>query len=304
MKQRVIECVPNFSEGREEPVLLAIERAIESVNGATLLGRESDADHNRSVYTIAGEPEAVCEAAIRAVGVAAERIDLTTHHGEHPRIGAADVVPLVPVRGIGLSECAELAVGVGQQIWQRFGVPVYLYEAAARVAGRERLENIRRGQFEGLQEELKTSSERAPDIGNGQLHPSAGATVVGARKFLIAYNVNLKTERLEVAKAIAKKIRASSGGMPHVKAMGMMLHSRRQAQVSINLTDFEATPLHEVFAAVVREAAGYGVEVAGSELIGFIPRAAVEAGFAAALRFERFRKDLVLENSLEAKLES
>jgi len=304
MKQRIVECVPNFSEGREEATLLAIEAAIESVAGVTLLGRESDADHNRSVFTIAGEPEGVCEATVRAVGVAADRIDLTRHRGEHPRIGAADVVPFVPVRGISLSECAELAVRAGEQIWQRFGVPVYLYEAAARVAGRERLENIRRGQFEGLIEELKASSERAPDFGNGQLHPTAGACVVGARKFLIAYNVNLNTERLDVAKAIAKKIRASAGGMPHVKAMGMMLHSRGQAQVSINLTDFEATPLHEVFAAVVREAAGFGVEVAGSELIGFIPRAAVEAGFAAALRFERFRKDSVLENSLEAKLES
>ena len=303
MKQRIVECVPNFSEGREEATLLAIEGAIEGVAGVTLLGRESDADHNRSVFTIAGEPAAVCEAAVRAVGVAAERIDLTQHRGEHPRIGAADVVPFVPVRGISLAECAELAVLAGEQIWKRFGVPVYFYEAAARVAGRERLENVRRGQFEGLIEELKVSSERAPDLGDGLLHPTAGACVVGARKFLIAYNVNLNTERMDVAKAIARKIRASSGGMPHVKAMGMMLHSRRQAQVSINLTDFEATPLHEVFAAVVREAAAFGVEVASSELIGFIPRAAVEAGFASALRFERFRKDSVLENSLEAKLE-
>jgi glutamate formiminotransferase len=302
--KKIVECVPNFSEGREEATLLAIEGAIASVPGVTLLGRESDADHNRSVFTIAGEPEAVCEAAVRAVGVAAERIDLTQHRGEHPRIGAADVVPFVPVRGISLAECAELAVSAGEQIWKRFGVPVYFYEAAARVAGRERLENIRRGQFEGLTEELKVSSERAPDLGGPRLHPTAGACVVGARKFLIAYNVNLATERLDVAKAIAKKIRASSGGMPHVKAMGMMLHSRGQAQVSINLTDFEVTPLHEVFAAVVREAAGFGVEVAGSELIGFIPRAAVEAGFASALRFERFRKDSVLENSLEAKLEA
>ncbi len=304
MNRKIVECVPNFSEGREESILLALERAIESVEGVSLLGRESDADHNRSVFTMAGDPEAVCEAAIRAVGMAAERIDLTKHSGEHPRLGAADVVPFVPVRGVSLAECAALAVKAGEEIWRRFQVPVYFYEAAARVADRCRLENVRRGQFEGLMRELSVSSARAPDLGEGRLHPTAGACIVGARKFLIAYNVNLKTERIEVAKAIARKIRASSGGMPHVKAMGMMLHSRGQAQVSINLTDFEVTPLHEVFAAVLREAGSFGVEVAGSELIGFIPRAAVERGFAASLRFERFRSASVLENSLEAKLES
>lgn len=304
MNRKIVECVPNFSEGRDESILLALERAIESVAGVSLIGRESDADHNRSVFTLAGDPEAVCEAAIRAVGVAAEKIDLTRHNGEHPRLGAADVVPFVPVRGVSLAECVELAVRAGEEIWRRFQVPVYFYEAAARVPDRCRLENVRRGQFEGLLQELLVSSDRAPDLGEGRLHPTAGACIVGARKFLIAYNVNLKTERIEVAKAIARKIRASSGGMPHVKAMGMMLHSRGQAQVSINLTDFEVTPVYEVFEAVVREAESFGVEVAGSELIGFIPRAAVEKGFAAALRFERFRSASVLENSLEAKLES
>jgi glutamate formiminotransferase len=300
----LIECVPNFSEGREESTLLAIESALTSVEGVSLLGRESDADHNRSVFTIAGSPAAVQEAAVRAVGVAAERIDLTQHRGEHLRLGAADVIPFVPVRNITLAECAQIAWAAGEQIWQRFQVPVYFYEAAARQPSRQRLENVRRGQFEGLTEELKTSSERAPDLGRGQLHPTAGASIVGARKFLIAFNVNLQTNRLDIAKAISKKIRASSGGLPHVKAMGIMLHSRNQAQVSINLTDFEVTPLHTVFEAVVAEAASYGVEVAASELIGFIPRHAVELAFAASLKLDRFRSRSVFENALEAKLES
>lgn len=302
--QKIVECVPNFSEGREEATLMALAQAIESVPNVKLLGREADSDHHRSVFTMAGEPEAVLEAAIRAVGVAASRIDLTQHKGEHPRLGAADVVPFVPVRGISLKECAELAWRAGDTIWQRFGVPVYFYEAAAKTPDRARLENVRRGQFEGLLEELKSNSERAPDIGTGQLHPTAGATIVGARKFLIAYNINLATDRLEIAKAIAKKIRTSSGGLPHVKAMGMMLHSRGLAQVSMNLTDFEQTPIHEVFSIVEREAASYGVAVAGSELIGFIPREAVEMGFRAALKFERFASGSVLENALDAKLES
>ncbi len=304
MSLKVVECVPNFSEGRNETTLLAIEQALESVEGVKLLGREADGDHNRSVYTIAGEPEAVLEAAVRSVGVAKDRIDLRQHRGEHPRIGAADVVPFVPVRGVTLEECIELAWKAGEEIWRRHGVPVYFYEAAAKHADRKGLENVRRGQFEGLNEELSRSAERAPDIGDGKLHATAGATVVGARKFLIAYNINLKTHKLEIAKAIARKIRASNGGLPCVKAMGMMLHSRNQAQVSMNLTDFEKTPIDVVYAAVEREAAGYGVEIASSELIGFIPREAVEQSFAAVFRFDRFHRGAVLENALEAKLES
>ena len=301
MTSKVVECVPNFSEGREPATLNAIEQALTSVTGVVLLGREADADHNRSVFTIAGEPEAVLEAALRAVGVAVERIDLTRHRGEHPRIGAADVVPFVPVRGVSLADCAALAWTAGDAIWRRFGVPVYFYEAAARVPERARLENVRRGQFEGL---LETIGERPPDVGEARMHPTAGAVAVGARKFLIAFNINLNSERVEVARAIARKIRASSGGMPHVKAMGVMLHSRRQAQVSMNLTDYEVTGVHAVFAAVEREAAAYGVSVAGSELIGFIPRQAVEMAFADALRLERFARGAVLENALDAKLES
>lgn len=285
----IIECVPNFSEGREEATLLALEAALLSVPGVTLLGREADVDHNRSVYTVAGPPDAVVEAAIRAVGVAAERIDLNVHSGEHPRIGAADVIPFVPMEGITLEECVPLAHYAGQEIWRRFQVPVYFYEAAARAEDRRRLENIRGGKIVG-----------GPDLGT--LHPTAGASVVGARKFLIAYNINLASPRLDVAKAIAKKIRASNGGLPHVKAMGMMLHSRQQAQVSTNLTDFEVSPPHRIYAAVEAEARAYGVEIASSELIGFIPRAAVEMAFAELLRFENFKSRSVLENALAAKL--
>lgn len=289
----IIECVPNFSEGREEATLLALESALLSVPGVSLLGREADVDHNRSVFTIAGPPDAVVEAAIRAAGVAAERIDLTTHMGEHPRIGAADVIPFVPVEGITLEECVPLAHHAGQEIWRRFQVPVYFYEAAAKAEDRRQLENIRSGRIAG-----------GPDIGPdiGITHPTAGASVVGARKFLIAYNINLASPRLDVAKAIAKKIRASNGGLPHVKAMGVMLHTRQQAQVSMNLTDFEISPPHRVYAAVEAEARAYGIEIASSELIGFIPRAAVEMAFADLLRFENFKSRSVLENALAAKL--
>jgi glutamate formiminotransferase len=286
----VVECVPNFSEGREASTLLAIAEAIESVPAVILLGREADADHHRSVFTFAGPPDAVLEAAVRSVGVAAERIDLNRHQGEHPRIGAADVVPFVPVSGITLTECAALAHRAGEQIWQRFRVPVYFYEAAARTPERQPLEAIRSGRLAG-----------GPDL--GEAHLTAGATVVGARKFLIAYNINLASPRLDVAKAIARKIRASNGGLPCVKALGVMLHSRQQAQVSMNLTDFEVTPPHAVYAAVEAEARVYGVEIASSELIGFIPRKALEMAFSALLRFENFRSRSVLENALEAKLE-
>ncbi len=293
MSRVLVECVPNFSEGRDAATLDLIEAALK---GVRLLGREADRDHNRSVFTFAGEPEMVLEAAVAAVGVAAARIDLTQQQGGHPRIGAADVVPFVPVSGITLESCVELAWRAGEAIWQRYGVPVYFYEAAARVAGRERLENIRRGQFEGLRDELALSAERAPDLGAGRLHSTAGATVVGARKFLIAYNINLDCGRVAVASAIAKKIRASSGGMPCVKALGVMLESRGLAQVSMNLTDFEVTSVDAVYEAVEREAAALGVAIAETELIGFIPRAAVGRQVFAA--------EAILENALDAKLKT
>jgi glutamate formiminotransferase len=265
-----------------------------------LLDRESDVDHNRSVATLAGAPEAVLEAALRGVGKAVELIDLNRHAGVHPRIGAADVVPFVPVEGVTLEDCVRIARRAGEEIWRRFQVPVYFYEAAARQPDRVNLENIRRGQFEGLRKDVRTNPARRPDIGDAELHPTAGAVAVGARKFLIAYNVNLATPDVAIAKRIAKTVRASSGGLRYVKAMGVPLASRNQVQVSMNLTDFEQTPLHVVFEAVKREAARYGVAVAGSEIVGLVPGKALEMAAEFYLQSENFHPGLVLENRLRA----
>ncbi len=298
MGKRLIECVPNFSEGRDREKVAALVEAARSVAGVIMLDQELDADHNRSVLTFAGAPEAVAEAAIRVVGKAVELIDLTRHSGVHPRIGAADVVPFVPIEGVNIEECVRIAERVGQEIWRRFQVPVYFYEAAARRPDRVNLENIRRGQFEGLREEVATNAERAPDVGEARLHPTAGATAVGARKFLIAYNINLGTGDLEIAKRIAKAVRFSSGGFRYVKAMGVPLSSRNLAQVSMNLTDFEQTPVHRVFEMVRSEAERYGVPIVGSEIVGLIPKKALEMAAEFYLRAENFRPDLVLENRL------
>src|SRR6516164_3592636 len=296
--RRLVECVPNFSEGRDQAKIDAIEAAIREVSGAYVLDRTSDADHNRSVITLAGEPEAVGEAAVRAVGKAAELIDLVHHTGAHPRIGATDVVPFVPIEGASLADCVVLAKRAAREIWERYGIPVYLYEAAAQKPERQNLENIRKGQFEGLREEVLGNPDRVPDVGEARLHPTAGATVVGARKFLIAYNINLNTADVGLAKSIAKKIRASSGGFPCVKAMGVELKARNLAQVSMNLTDFETTSIGTVFDAVTREAAGAGVEVEGSEIVGLIPRRALEDAAVHYLKVENFKPDLILENRL------
>jgi glutamate formiminotransferase len=296
--RRLVECVPNFSEGRDPDKVSALVEAVRSVPGVVLLDQELDADHNRSVLTFVGSPEAVSEAALRAVGKAVELIDLNHHSGVHPRIGAADVVPFVPVEGVTLEECVQIAERVGEEIWRRYEVPVYLYEAAARTPDRVNLENIRRGQFEGLREEVLTNPERAPDLGEARLHPTAGATIVGARKFLIAYNINLNTPDVEIAKRIAKAIRFSSGGFRYVKAMGVPLSSRNLAQVSMNLTDFEQTPVHRVFEAVRTEAERYGVSIAGSEIVGLIPTKALEMAAEFYLRCENFHPGLVLENRL------
>src|SRR5512145_571271 len=294
----LVECVPNFSEGRDAAKVDAIVAALLSVPSVSLLDREMDADHNRCVITLVGPKEAIGEAALRGVGKAAELIDLTKHQGAHPRLGAADVVPFVPIEGVTIDDCVALARQVGQQIWERFQVPVYLYEAAATRPERENLENIRRGQFEGVREEVLTNPDRAPDFGEPRLHPTAGATVVGARKFLIAYNINLNTPDVKIAKEIAKTIRFSSGGLRYVKAMGVPLASRNLAQVSMNLTDFEQTPVHQVFEAVRAEAARYGVDIAGSEIVGLIPRKAIEMTAEFLLRAENLRPEIILENRL------
>jgi glutamate formiminotransferase len=299
MRRRpLIECVANFSEGRDVLIVDSLVSAV-SGDGIALLHRTMDADHNRSVITFAGAPGAVVAAAIRAVAKAAELIDLNHHRGVHPRLGAADVIPLVPVEGITLAECAEFAWQLGERVWSTTGVPVYFYEAAAKSPARARLEDVRRGEFEGVREIVRTDPAHAPDLGGPDLHPTAGAVIVGARKFLIAWNVNLATPDLRVARAIARSIRASSGGLPHVKALGLPLESRGQTQVSMNLTDYEQTPMHVVYEAIRSECARYAVRIAGTEIIGLIPRAALERSAEAYLRFENYQPGIVLERRIE-----
>jgi glutamate formiminotransferase len=297
---RLIECVPNFSEGRDVAKVDAIAQAMRGVSGAWILDRTSDPDHNRSVITLAGDPEPVAEAAIRAAGKAAELIDLTRQRGVHPRIGATDVIPFVPLQDVSMDEGVALARRVGQELWTRYHIPVYFYEAAATRPERVRLENVRKGQFEGLLAEAQRNPELAPDVGGPGLHPTAGATAVAARKFLIAYNVYLNTANVSVARDIARAIRSSSGGLPHVKAIGVEMKSRGLAQVSINLTDFEQTPLHRVFDAVRQEAGRRGCAVAGSEIIGLVPRKAIEMSRGHDLQLENFSPARVLENRLAA----
>jgi glutamate formiminotransferase/formiminotetrahydrofolate cyclodeaminase len=293
----LVECVPNFSEGRDKAKVDAIVEAMK-INGVYLLDREMDTDHNRCVITLVGEREAIQEAAIRGVGKAAELIDLTKHQGAHPRMGAADVVPFIPIDGVTIEDCVAMARHVGEQIWKRFQIPVYLYEAAATSPERTNLENIRRGQFEGIRDEIATNPARRPDFGELRVHSTAGATVVGARKFLIAYNVFLNTPDVGIAKKVAKAVRFSSGGMRFVKGAGFLV--RGMAQVSMNLTDFEQTPVHRVFELVKREAARYGVVPVSSEIVGLIPKKALEEAAEWFLQVENFDSSLILENRLAA----
>jgi glutamate formiminotransferase / formiminotetrahydrofolate cyclodeaminase len=293
----LVECVPNFSEGRDKSKVDAIVEAMK-LEGVYLLDREMDADHNRSVITLVGAREAVGEAAIRGVGKAAELIDLNRHQGAHPRLGAADVVPFIPIEGVSIEDCVALAGHVGKEIWKRYQIPVYLYEAAATSPERQNLENIRRGQFEGIRDEIATNPERKPDFGQSRLHPTAGACVVGARKFLIAYNIFLNTPEVEIAKKVAKAVRFSSGGLRFVKGAGFLV--RGMAQVSMNLTDFEQTPIHRVFELVRSEAARYGAAVVSSEIVGLIPKKALEQAGEWFLHVENFDSSLILENRLNA----
>ena len=273
----IVECVPNFSEGRDEAKVREIVRAMR-IDGVHLLDWSLDRDHNRSVITIAGAPEAVVESAVRGVGKAAELIDLTQQKGEHPRIGSADVVPFVPVSGISLPQCVMLARQAGMEIWKRFGVPVYFYEAAASRPDRVHLENVRRGEFEGLSTAALKDSTRQPDIGGPGIHPTAGASAVGARQFLIAYNIVLHALRgkadVGLARTVARDVRASSGGLYGLKAMGVMVNGH--AQVSMNVTDFARTPMTRVHAAVAESAARHAATVGAGELIGLIPEQAFE----------------------------
>lgn len=296
MGRPIVECVPNFSEGRDVTVVARIAEAIASFPGAVILDQTSDWDHNRSVITFAGEPDAVAEAAFRGLQRAIDLIDMRRHGGVHPRIGAADVIPLVPVAGVTLEFCTQLAAQLGERVWRELHVPVYLYEAAARRPERVNLANIRRGGFGKLGADVRENPDRLPDFGDAALHPTAGACVIGARKFLIAFNINLNTADLEIARRIARKIRASSGGLPAVKALGLLLESRGHTQVSTNLTDFEVTPLCAVVEAVRAEARRCGAGIASTELIGLIPRKALETAGDCELNI---RPEQILENRLE-----
>lgn len=296
----LIECVPNFSEGRDPARLRAIEEAIAAVPGTLILHRTSDPDHNRTVITFAGGRQAVIDAAVRAAAKAAELIDLNRHRGVHPRLGALDVLPFVPLEDATLELCAAIAREAGARIWNELGIPVYFYQAAAARPDRIPLENVRRGQFEHLREAVLADPGKQPDLGGPPLHPTAGAVIVGARKLLIAYNINLDTADLEVARFIAKRIRASGGGLPSVKALGLPLPSRGLVQVSMNLTDFEVTPPHVVYAEVCRLAASRGVEIAESELIGLMPGRALEMAAAHSLKLSNFDSHSVLENRIRA----
>jgi glutamate formiminotransferase len=295
----IIESIPNISEGRRTDVIDAIAKAVASTPGVRLLDRSSDASHNRTVLTLAGPPSAVREATIVLFAHAIDAIDLRQHHGEHPRLGAVDVVPFVPIEGVTMAECVALARDVAAEVGSRFGVPVYLYEEAAVDPARRNLEDIRRGEFEGLAEKMATPGW-APDAGPASPHPRAGASVIGARMPLIAYNINLASDRLDVAKKIAAAVRHSGGGLRFVKAMGVMLDDRRIAQVSMNLTNYEKTPLPRVFEFVKREAARYGVGILESEIVGLVPQAALLAAAEYYLQIEGFAPTVVLENRLRA----
>jgi glutamate formiminotransferase / 5-formyltetrahydrofolate cyclo-ligase len=293
----IIECIPNVSEGRRPEVVDALASAVRAVPGARLLDYSADGSHNRSVFTLAGDAAALKAAMLALYERAVSSIDLRTHKGEHPRLGAVDVVPFVPIEGVTMDACVVLANEVAQEVAARFGIPVFLYEEASANPARKNLEDIRRGEFEGLAAKMKTPGW-TPDYGPAEPHPSAGASVIGARMPLIAYNINLNTDRVEVAKKIAAAIRHSSGGLRYVKAAGFMLEDRRIAQVSMNLTNYQKTPIFRVFEMVKREAARYGVSILESEIIGLVPSAALVGAAEFYLQLERFGPQQILENKL------
>ncbi len=295
MTQRLVECIPNFSEARRGEVIEAIIQAISSVPTAKLLDRHSDNDHNRTVLTFVAPPEDVGEAAFRGIAKAAELIDLNQHRGEHPRIGATDVVPFVPISGVSMTECVEIARRLGQRVGEELNIPVYLYEEAATRPERRNLEDIRRGEYEGLKKEIATKPERTPDYGPNRLG-SAGATVIGARHPLIAYNVYLTSQDVSLAEKIARAVRSSSGGLRYVKALGMQVNG--MAQVSMNLTNYQKTPLARVVELIRREAARYGVSIHHSELVGLIPQQALIDAAQWYLQLDQFEPNQVLETRL------
>jgi len=294
---QLIECIPNVSEGRREDVIAGMAAAVRSAPGAQLLDISTDPSHNRSVFTFVGAPAAIEAAVLALFERAVADVDLRSHRGEHPRMGAVDVVPFVPIEGVTMADCVALAKRVGAAVAARFRVPVYLYEEASTNPVRKNLEDIRRGEFEGLAAKMATAGW-APDFGDAAPHPTAGASVIGARMALIAFNINLATDRLDVAKKIAAGIRQSSGGYRFVKAAGFKLEPRGIVQVSMNLTNYEKTPIFRVFETVKREAARYGVAVLESEIVGLVPSAALHAAAEFYLQLEGFKADQVLENKL------
>lgn len=300
--RKIVECVPNFSEGRRKEVVDALVAELTKPAGVALLDSEMDGAHNRCVISIAGEPKAVSRGVVEAVGKAAELIDLRQHRGEHPRMGATDVIPLIPISGMSIEDCVRLSLQVGEEIAARYQIPVYLYEQSARIPARQDLAYVRRGEFEGICEEIRANPERKPDFGPSEVHASAGATAVGARFPLVAYNIYLNTPDVKIAQAIARAIRFSGGGLRYVKALGFEIKERNQVQVSMNLTNFEATPIFRVFEMVAREAERYGVSVVSSEIVGLVPQRALDACADYYLRLENFSPNQILENRLNDAL--
>jgi glutamate formiminotransferase/formiminotetrahydrofolate cyclodeaminase len=298
--EKIVECIPNFSEGRDQKKLDQILEAITSA-GVQLLDQEKDADHNRAVVTFLGEPEAALEAAFRGIKKAAELIDLTKHKGEHPRMGATDVVPFVPIKNMTPRECVELANRLAERVAEELKIPVYLYEDAARTPERKNLAAIRKGEFEGIREEIKTNPARKPDYGPCEVHPTAGATVIGARFPLIAFNMNLATSDVTIAQNIAKAIRFGSGGYRYTKSLGFMLKEENLAQVSCNMTNYTKTPLHRVYNTVKQEAARYGTHIKESEIVGLVPEEALIDSAIYYLQLDRFDKNQILEYKLQGK---
>ena len=294
----IVECVPNFSEGRRPDVVEAIVAAIGSVPAVRVLDQEMDADHNRCVITFVGDRHGVAEAAFRGAEKAVELIDMTVHKGEHPRVGALDVLPFVPVAGVTMEDCVALARQVGKRIADQLRVPVYLYEAAATRPDRRALPDVRRGEYEGLKVEIETNPDRKPDFGPSKIHPTAGACIVGARPVLIAWNVNLRTTDVGVARRIAKAIRESDGGLPAVRAKGFELADRGLVQVSMNMVDYRKTSLAQAFEAIRALAATEDVEIEESEIIGLVPLDALVDGATQYFKLARFHREQILETRL------
>ncbi len=294
----IVECVPNFSEGRQVKIVERLAQAIASVDTACVLNTHIDPDHNRSVITFVASREMIVEAAFAAVSLATELIDMRLHSGVHPRLGATDVLPFVPIRGVSLDDCATLAHQAGERIARELSIPVFFYEKAALRPDRVNLEDVRRGALELLREQIASVSERAPDVGPFLVHETAGAIAVGARPFLIAFNVNLKTNDLNIARQIARNVRARSGGLPFVKALGFELLTRSLVQVSMNLVNYGVTGLTHTYSAVQREAEKFGVDIAATEIVGLVPQDALDRHAEYFAKLENFNEGLILENRL------